>query len=325
MQNGFENREPEHEQRFTPPSPRERRYPLVSPLAAAVLGLASFYILYVFLASIFTALIFGFDISKANTNAIRLMQIAMQILGILLPALYLAHKIYNDVPGILRLRLPSVSEIGIFMLGILILYPLLSSLAIIQDYWVDIIVKKYPLFQQINKVFSELNTMVEDMYVRLMTSHSPLESVLIVMMVVFIPGLTEEAMFRGLIQKSFELRFGSVLAVIITSLFFAMSHMTPASFIGLFILSCYFGYAVIKSNSLIVSIALHCFNNFIALTTMFIFGVSSEGAAVPVSTKTLNASYVASAILLSLFILHTVIIHRFYNNLKNTRAKAFFE
>jgi hypothetical protein len=102
-------------------------YPLLSPVAAAALGLIGGFFLYQFVGGLLTLIIFGFDIEGAPADSLRLMTMAGQILFILLPALLFSKWIYGDVSDIISLKLPNWFEMCIFSAGILILTPLLQT------------------------------------------------------------------------------------------------------------------------------------------------------------------------------------------------------
>ncbi|MDH3269109.1 MAG: CPBP family intramembrane metalloprotease, partial [Ignavibacteria bacterium] len=72
-------------------------YPLISPVAAAFLGLIGGFILYQFVGGLITLLIFGFDLEAAPVNGLRFMTIVGQILFIFLPALFFSKWIYGDI------------------------------------------------------------------------------------------------------------------------------------------------------------------------------------------------------------------------------------
>jgi hypothetical protein len=63
-------------------------YPLISPVAAAFLGLIGGFILYQFVGGLLTMLIFGFDLEAAPVNGLRFVTIFGQILFIFFPALF---------------------------------------------------------------------------------------------------------------------------------------------------------------------------------------------------------------------------------------------
>ena len=76
-----------------------------------------------------------------------------------------------------------------------------------------------------------------------------LNLLLVVIVVAVVPALSEEAMFSGFIQRSFELKYKKYLAAIITALFFSAYHFNPYGFIPLFILGAFFGFAAYKSKT----------------------------------------------------------------------------
>ena len=55
-------------------------YPLISPVAAAFLGLIGGFILYHFVGGLMTLLIFGFDLEAVPVNGLRFMTIIGQII-----------------------------------------------------------------------------------------------------------------------------------------------------------------------------------------------------------------------------------------------------
>ena len=71
-------------------------YPLISPIAAAFLGLIGGFILYQFVGGLLTLLLFGFNLDAAPVNGIRLITIFGQIFFIMLPALLFSKWIYGD-------------------------------------------------------------------------------------------------------------------------------------------------------------------------------------------------------------------------------------
>ena len=101
--------------------------PLISPIAAAFIGLVGGFFLYQIIGGLLTLIIFGFNLESIPVNSLRLMTMAGQILFILLPALVFSKWIYIDVGKIIRIHRPEWKEVGLFFLGIVILSPLLQS------------------------------------------------------------------------------------------------------------------------------------------------------------------------------------------------------
>ena len=285
----------------------------ISPVAAAFIGLAGGFFLYQIIGSLLTILIFGIDLESIPVNELRLMTMAGQILFILLPALLFAKWIYSDVGKIIRIRKPDWKELGLFTIGIIILTPLLQSLLYIQNYFLEIFAKNSSAINSIKSFFDSLNEMVEKTYGNLLSASNIIEFFLVVIVVAIVPALSEETMFRGFIQRSFELKYKKYIAVIITALFFSLYHFNPYGFIPLFILGAFFGFAAYQSKTLIIPMFLHFLNNFSAVSLYHIIGddelIKSDTSANPDELT----SYVIMFLGLTLlFVALIILINKYY-------------
>lgn len=256
----------------------------ISPIAAAFLGLIGGFFLYQFVGGMLSLVVFGFDLESAPVNGLRLMTMGGQILFILLPALVFAKLIYENVGEIIRLRIPDWTEIILFVVGIGILTPLLQSYLYVQNYYIEIWAGSSETVNSLKNFFDSLNELVEKTYGNLLKASSLPELLLVVMVVAVVPAVSEEVMFRGFIQRSFELKIKPVLAAVITAVFFSLYHFNPYGLIPLAILGLYFGFAAYTSKTLIIPILLHFLNNFTAVLLYYIIG-SEELIKSDVSAK----------------------------------------
>lgn len=83
--------------------------------------------------------------------------------------------------------------------------------------------------------------------------------------VVIIAGIVEEGLFRGVLQKSFEMEKSPLRAVIISSTVFSIVHFSP-QILQIFALGALLGYIALRADSIYPSIVLHIVNNAIAVT-----------------------------------------------------------
>ncbi len=284
----------------------------ISPVKAAWLGLAGGFFFYQFIGGFLTILIFGLNPKNADVNAFRLMTVAGQILFILLPALIFSKIIYEDVTEIIRFRTTSLKEIGLFTAGIIALTPLLQNMLFIQNYFIELLAKNNSTINYIKSAFDSLNKTVEATYGDLLKINSVYDAMIVIIAVSIIPAVCEETMFRGFIQRSFELKYKPFLAAFITSIFFGVYHFNPYAIIGLIALGLYFGYAAYKSNSILVPVVLHFINNFSAVILYMIFGDEEliQNKAIPQSE--LTSSLINFGYQLIIFIGIIVIITRYY-------------
>ncbi len=289
----------------------------ISPVAAAFIGLAGGFFLYQIVGSLLTILIFGLDLESIPVNSLRLMTMAGQILFILLPALLFSKWIYADVGKIIRIRKPDFKELGFFTVGIIILTPLLQSLLYIQNYYIEIWAKNIPFINSIKTFFDEMNKMVEKTYGNLLSASNVIELILVITVVAVVPALSEESLFRGFIQRSFELKYKKYIAAIITALFFSAYHFNPYGFIPLFILGAYFGFASYKSKTLLVPMFLHFLNNFSAVILYYIIGDDELIKSDPTTNPNELSSYVMMLFALSvLFVGLIIFINKYYASKK---------
>lgn len=83
--------------------------------------------------------------------------------------------------------------------------------------------------------------------------------------IVLITPFAEETIFRGFVQRTFEISHDITRAVLLTALVFAAVHLQPWWLIQLVILSMFLGYMAWKSGSIIPGAIAHALNNFWAL------------------------------------------------------------
>ncbi|MCJ7554869.1 MAG: CPBP family intramembrane metalloprotease [Ignavibacteriaceae bacterium] len=246
--------------------------PIISPILAAFIGLIGGFILYQVVGGLLTIIIIGFDLESASVSALRLMTMAGQILFILLPALLFAKWFYNDVGKVIRANSTSLKEIGLFSIGIIILTPLLQAYLHIQNHFLYILAENSSFVNTLKNFFDTLNEMVEKTYGNLLRADNIFEMAFVFFIIAVIPAVSEEVMFRGYIQKSFELKMKPFTAALITAIFFGLYHFNPYGIIPLILLGLFFGYAAYKSNSIIVPMVLHFLNNFIAIALFYVIG-----------------------------------------------------
>jgi hypothetical protein len=290
--------------------------PAISPIGAAFIGLLGGFFLYQVIGGLLAVIIFGMDLENAPVNGVRLITMAGQILFILLPALLFSKWFYQDVSTIIRVKFPKWQEILLFVLGIVILTPLLQTFLYIQNYYLEQLAVNYGFVNSIKSFFDSLNELVEKTYGNLITANSVIEGLLVITVIAIVPAICEEVMFRGFIQRSFEFKLKPFWAAAITAVFFAVYHFNPYGIIPLMILGFYFGFAAYISNSIFVPMILHFLNNFAAVILFFMFGDDE----LIKSTTTVDMDFSVFGlffVFLTLFLGVIFIIKRYYSSARN--------
>jgi membrane protease YdiL (CAAX protease family) len=316
-----ENNSNEENSKIPPDFNKNRRsihdtYPLISPIAAAFLGLIGGFFLYQFVGGILTLVIFDFDIDSAPVNSLRLMTMAGQILFILLPALLFAKWIYGDVSDVISVKMPEWIELILFSAGIIILTPLLQSYLYIQNYFIEQLAANSEMVNSIKSFFDSLNELVEKTYGNMLKADSVPEMFLVILIIAVVPAISEEVMFRGYIQKSFEFKIKPVWAALITAIFFGLYHFNPYGLLPLIALGFYFGFAAYISKSLIVPMFLHFLNNFGAIMLFYIIGDDELISTNVVDSTQLESNITLFFILSFLFTIIIFVIKKYYSKFK---------
>ena len=82
-------------------------------------------------------------------------------------------------------------------------------------------------------------------------------------------GFCEEFAFRGFLQSIFSKRLGGMRGFVLTAFLFALMHLDPWNFAGVFLLGLFLGYLVYLTGNLWVAILVHAFSNSIAFSMGF--------------------------------------------------------
>lgn len=316
--NEFQNKDPEDNQEINYNT--DFPEPLVSPVKAAVVSLIGIFFLYQLLGAIITILIFGLDIENADVNAVRLLTAGSQILFILLPALLLSKWIYIDVTPIIRYKIPKPVEVGIFVLGMIILVPLMQSYLYIQNYLIELMAESSTLIQNIKSIVDELDKFVEETYGSLLSVNNGFEVLIVIFVVAVIPAVAEETFFRGFVQKSFEYKLRPFYAALITALFFGLYHFNPYGFIALTCLGLYFGFSAYISKSIFIPIILHFANNFFSVVAYLLIE-DNEALKISSAPKDNILPFIGGFLfLLFLFIILVIGIKKYYYKTNTTIA-----
>lgn len=298
-----------------------RIIPTMSPNKAAILGLIAVFFMFQFGGGLLTLGVFGFDLKNADMNLMRLLTIGSQILFILFPAILFSKLVFEDVTSILRVKIPDKKEVGVFIVGLIILVPLLQDYLHLQNYALSELGKSYSFVEGIKDFLDMLDKLVEESYLQLLTANNILEYFIVIATVSITPAICEELFFRGFVQKSFEFKQKPFTAILLTSIFFGLYHFNPYGLLPLIILGMFLGYATYKSNSILVPVVLHFLNNFIAIIAFFVFGKDELMQSNFVDVENIETHSLTFLVLLALFVGFIIFINKNYHKLTGTEVK----
>ncbi len=295
----------------------------IPPITAAFIALVGIFLLYQFGGAILTIAIFGFNFEKADVNMVRMLTMGGQILLMLFPTLLFTRYVYKEnISLILRVKFPSFKEVGIFIVGLIFLTPLLQNFLSLQTYALEKFAAVSPFVKNIMDMLDKLDKLVENTYSTLLISHSVFESLFIIFVVAVIPALCEETLFRGFVQKSFEQKLKPFWSILITALFFGLYHFNPYGLVTLIALGAYFGFAAYMSNSIFVPMALHFFNNLVAVLAFLFIGNDELIKTTVTKTQYIIPQLISFAMFAALFFAYIIFIKTNYNKIVSKKKEV---
>lgn len=134
-----------------------------------------------------------------------------------------------------------------------LIFTMMFGMMLISEYLTNLIPTTGPIFGNLYiKFMQQMNSISLD------------HVAMLIMVVVFAP-LLEEILFRGIILKAMLNKgISPKKAILFSALIFGAVHGYPWQFLGAFLMGLVLGLVYWKTKSLLMTILLHAFNNFIA-------------------------------------------------------------
>jgi len=238
--------------------------------------------------------------------AMRLAQVAGQILVLALPTLLLARMhaggggFFSWQPlaflGIAR-RVPW-RQVLFAVLGMISLQPLLHSVTELQDLFL------WPALGPSGEAVLDSRRLMDALIGKLAGMHSIPEALAVSGVLALTPACCEELFFRGYLQQNYYKALSPAGSVFFTGFVFAVFHLSAANLVPLTLLGWYIGYIFMKSGSLAVPFFVHLLNNLAALGFLHAAGSSPEVADASVVFSLWWWPVVAGSLLLLVFFMH---------------------
>lgn len=183
------------------------------------------------------------------------------ILFILTPLVFLMIFYKGKMLSFLDVRIPGFFEILLFAGLLLCVYPVMSVLTI----WIS----------QID--FPTWMNQLDDNQFKTMQSLLKMDNIYDLMInltiVAIVPGIGEELMFRGIIQKELMGKWKNPhIAIWVTAFLFAAIHFQVVGLVAKLLIGLVLGYAYYFTKSIFVPILLHIINNASATVALYISG-----------------------------------------------------
>lgn len=119
------------------------------------------------------------------------------------------------------------------------------------------------------------------LFEKIFVFHSAGKLVLLLGLVSLLPGIAEEILFRGFLQRRLLQRLPAVFAIAICSIFFAAAHMDPMHALGVLPLGIWLGFVAWRADSIWPAIFGHIGNNGSAIILSKVMGSGATAQPLP--------------------------------------------
>ncbi|MGB2868852.1 MAG: CPBP family intramembrane glutamic endopeptidase [Bacteroidota bacterium] len=234
----------------------------LSPIFFAFASLLIIFVLYQVGGGLLTLVVVGVKtFTRENVGMVRLLTVVGQVGLILLPTLLFARLLTTTPRDVFPLRVPTLKEISLAFIALLALQRLFEAYMIVQN---EFLLPPYikDLLEPIKKLFDEvLKTLVG--------ADSVPELLVVIVVVAIIPAIVEEALFRGLIQATFERAMPPIAAALVGGVIFGLFHLNLPEAVPLMGLGFFLGVLRYRSRSMLMPMGIHLLNNLLAVLALY--------------------------------------------------------
>ncbi len=231
------------------------------PVLFAFLSLFAVFFLYQIVAGGILLLLVGAKVTDENVALMRWATFFGQLLFILVPTIVLGRLRVRRVGAFFRFHLPDIRDVIAAVVAVFALQQMLVGYMALQDL--------IPLPGPVQEFLDMVKKLFEETYRLLLVAHTPWEFAGVVVVVALVPAVSEELLFRGLVQRSLEEAAGPWRGAILAGLIFGCYHLIPTSIVPLSALGIFFGFLVYRTGNITVAMIAHFVNNFVASAAIY--------------------------------------------------------
>ncbi len=185
-----------------------------------------------------------------------------QILFMLLPTIWATAFFYEDWRQILRFKIPNIKIILIASAGILFIMIFTQGILQIQYFIIP---------DSLKTVYFETLSDYNDTINKFVGTGDTAAFLGKVIVIAMIPAFSEEFLFRGFLQTSFELKTKLSYSILFSAILFGIMHINPVIFVPLTVAGAYFGFVGSRTSSILMPVLLHFLNNLFGVISVFYF------------------------------------------------------
>jgi membrane protease YdiL (CAAX protease family) len=240
----------------------------IHPLFFAFASLVLIFLLYQIGGGVLAFLVMGAtSVTRDNVWTMRWLMLTGQLCFILIPTFLLARLFVMRLREVFQFRVPGLRESTLALLALFSLQRVFEAYMYFQE--------RVPMPEILREIIEPIKKLFEELTKVLLRADSPLELMAVILVVAVVPAIVEELLFRGLIQKIFERLMSPVVSAVLAGTIFGLFHVNPFEVVPLVGLGVFFGLLRYRSQSLLVPIAAHFFNNLMAVLASF-YGLQDD-------------------------------------------------
>lgn len=204
---------------------------------------------------------------------------------IVAPLIFLSIFYQKKIRRYLQLRHFQPIYLLLFPLALFMLYPLMGYLA----FYIDKI--DFPDF------LSRMDADATESLTKLLKMDHPTDLLINLLLIAILPGIGEELLFRGIIQKEIYQKWNRPhLAIWVTAFIFAAFHFQVVGFLPKMMIGVVLGYAYYFSKSLILPMVIHAINNGFATVSYYFAGDTISAENIPDQNISLGSVIISTII-----------------------------
>ena len=281
----------------------------IHPLLFAFGSLVSIFLLYQVGGGLVTLLVTGATtVTRDNVWSMRWLTVGGQLCFILVPTLLLARLFTVHLREVFQFRVPGLRESTLALISLFSLQRVFEAYMYFQE--------RVPMPEPLRNIVEPLMKLMEELTKLLLQADSPGELAAVVVVVAVVPAVVEELLFRGLIQKIFERLMSPVVSAVLAGTIFGLFHVNPFEIVPLVGLGVFFGLLRYRSQSLLLPIAAHFFNNLMAALASY-YGLQDDNL-MAAAQKTSGAS----VMIVNLFFFAAIFSFTFFLYLRITHDRS---
>jgi membrane protease YdiL (CAAX protease family) len=277
----------------------------INPFFYVILVLGIIFFLYQVIGGLL-AFISGGEKLEGDLNLMRFILSFGQFMFILAPTIFFVRLQSSDIKYHLKLNFPKSHLVLLMLLGIILIQPFLQGYL----YFQDVLLNHLPVLRDTIKQLKETFDSLDSSTLKIVTSYSVIEFLVVVFVICVTPAICEEVLFRGFVLTNIRKVSKAPVAIIISSLFFSLYHFQPFNIIPLAILGGFLGFVVYYSNSIYLGMLCHFFNNFFATYYLYKYGKQDFDTPRLTNSEVFNYGMTALGSLV-LFLLVLFIFYKF--------------